>query len=343
MKNKEIYDQEYDEEYENKKRRIILLIFFLILLLILKILICIFIYRYNLRSAENVKPSDEIRDINVDDNDDGMCDLNCDTNNDGYPDLNIDTDDDKICNYNCDTTGDRIPDKDLLNQDFNNDGVCDLNCDVNGDGYPDYNIDINSDNVCDLRCVTIESDTPENSTPQTPDVPLSPENPTPQTPDAPLSPENPTPQNPDTPDVPQPDDEEKDDTYEGEYIIEFEELTSLADYKVIPGWSGYQSFVIRNNNPKPIVYDLQWVNVENNFTDTNNLYFSLIRNNSRIIKDSRAPYTNQTLKTSEVVAANSENVYKVIYEFKESGINQDIDKNKTFKTNIKVTNIEVSK
>ena len=46
---------------------------------------------------------------------------------------------------------------------------------------------------------------------------------------------------------------------------------------------------------------------------------------------------------SETRHEKPDTAYKIVYEFKESGINQDIDKNKTFKTNIKVINIEVSK
>ena len=43
------------------------------------------------------------------------------------------------------------------------------------------------------------------------------------------------------------------------------------------------------------------------------------------------------LKNNEVVAANSQNEYEIKFEFKETGINQNIDQNKTYKSNIKVT------
>ena len=97
-----------------------------------------------------------------------------------------------------------------------------------------------------------------------------------------------------------------------------------------------------NNNPKAISYDFEWINVTNNFTNANNIVYDFYRNGTKIISDSSAPYVRQTLKTNEIVAANSVNTYKIVYKFKDNGTNQNVDKNKTFKANVKVTAVAVS-
>ena len=45
----------------------------------------------------------------------------------------------------------------------------------------------------------------------------------------------------------------------------------------------------------------------------------------------------QVLKNDEVVKANSENKYVIRYEFRETNTNQNVDQNKLFKANVKVS------
>ena len=131
------------------------------------------------------------------------------------------------------------------------------------------------------------------------------------------------------------------DIYEGTYVIELQDIHSINEHNIQPGWSGTQTFKINNPNNVAITYDLEWTGITNNFTNVNNLYYSLKRDGITIIKDSRAPYGSQTLKNNETIAPNSEIEYSIVYEFKETNKNQNTDINKTFKSNIRVTAHEI--
>ena len=154
------YQEQYnllqEDEKKDKKRRAI------IILLLIAIIMCVCVlgsytyYKYRgglLQNNLNIDTDgDGIPDLNIDLNNDGVCDVNCDTDGDGNPDVNLDYNGNRKAIFNLDTNGDGKPDKNLMNQDTNGDGICDLNCDTNGDGVPDKNIDTNGDGICDVNC-----------------------------------------------------------------------------------------------------------------------------------------------------------------------------------------------
>ena len=78
------------------------------------------------------------------------------------------------------------------------------------------------------------------------------------------------------------------------------------------------------------------MNNTNTFTTANNLYFNIVRNNKLVSSDNRAPYTDKVILDNIEIPAKTEHVYSIDYEFKDTGVNQDVDQNKTFKTTIKV-------
>lgn len=94
---------------------------------------------------------DGIPDINIDINNDRIADINIDTNGDNKPDVNIDYKGNRKARFNIDTDGDGKPDFNLVN-DATGDkcSICTINCDTNGDGWPDLNIDIDGDGKPDL-------------------------------------------------------------------------------------------------------------------------------------------------------------------------------------------------
>ena len=277
--------------------------------------------------------------MNQDTNGDGKCDLNCDDNGDGWPDRNIDIDGDGKPDINIDTNGNGKPDTNLdidkdgkpdvnvdkdkdgkadwnkTNTDTNGDGKCDLNCDTNGDEWPDKNIDLdgdgkadlnidsNNDGKCDLNCDTNNDGKCDY--------------------------------NCDT------DGDGNCDTKCNEIEIILgqnffiEDIIVLKAEDVGPGWTGKQVFKIKNNSNDTVRYTLNWKNVINTFTKTNNLDYTLTRNDKKI-GFSKAPYIESPLIENEVIGPNSENTYVINYEFKETYQDQNVDQGKIFSTNLEI-------
>ena len=183
---------------------------------------------------------------------------------------------------------------------------CRLNCDTDGDGKPDRNIDLDGDGICDLNCDTEKTVVIEDK------------------------------------DVPKKDDDKKDDKKEeeekneGVFEIVFEEIKPLKSELIYPGWKGYYAFKIKNSTVKNIKYNISLVNITNNFTETNNLYYVIKKNGSVIGTEKRAPYHDEKILDNITINAKTEDNYTITYEFKDTNIPQDEDQNKTFKSTVRV-------
>ena len=277
--------------------------------------------------------------MNQDTDGDGKCNLNCDDDGDEWPDRNIDLDGDGIPDINIDTDGDGKPDTNLdidkdgnpdinvdkdkdgkgdwnkMNQDTDGDGKCDLNCDddgdewpdrnidLDGDGKPDLNVDTDNDGKCDLNCDSNKDGKCDY--------------------------------NCDT------DGDGKCDTKCDEIEIVLgknffiEDIIVLNAKDVGPGWSGEQIFKIKNDSSDTVRYTLNWKNVINTFTETNNLDYTLTRNGQKV-GISRAPYIESPLIENELINPHSENTYVIKYEFKETYQDQNLDQGKIFSTNLEI-------
>jgi hypothetical protein len=249
---------------------------------------------------------------NIDLNGDGTCDINCDPNHDGICDYNCDTTGNYICNINCDTNGDKKPD---MNIDITGNGKCDVNCDTDGDGKPDKNltnIDTNNDGKCDLNCDTDGDGWPDKSIDLDGDGICDMYCPTTSTMD--------------TINV---------GSGAEVYSVNLTELSALSDSGIMPGWSGYQSFTIKSNYKSTVYFDLAWKDVTNNFTEENNLDYT-VKRNGNVISSGKAPYSDGVFLSNQAITTNTSDVYVITYTFKETGQNQDVDKAKTFSTHVQV-------
>ena len=63
--------------------------------------------------------------------------------------------------------------------------------------------------------------------------------------------------------------------------------------------------------------------------------YTLTRNYQKI-GFSKAPYIESPLIENEVIAPNSENIYVINYEFKETYQDQNADQGKLFRTNLEI-------
>ena len=81
---------------------------------------------------------------------------------------------------------------------------------------------------------------------------------------------------------------------------------------------------------------MNWLNVKNTFTNVNNLYYTVSRNNTVLVKNARAPYKNSNIVSNITIPAKTTYTFKISFEFKNTNVNQDIDKGKTFDAKIKI-------
>jgi len=270
-----------------------------------------------------------ISNLNIDIDYDGICDINCDLNFDLIPDLNIDIDGDniadlnidynhdKIADFNIDTNGDGIANNNLdaygigvcnfncagLNN-VNNTVACTKNCDTDNDGWPDVNVDLDGNGVCDFNCEgnssTIDKD----------------------------------------------NNYYLDSEYNSKAILDIID-NGDADFYIMnpleiksesiePGWNDKYVIEVKNNAHYAVAYRIVWENVVNEFTDVNNLDYSLSRSNTGFLDNLKAPRNSIVLKDNKIIRNNSSAKFVLDISFKETGINQNIDSGKTFKGQLKI-------
>lgn len=270
-----------------------------------------------------------INNLNVDVDYDGICDVNCDLNYDLIPDINIDTngdniadvnidyDHDKTADFNIDSNGDNVPDSNLdaygtgvcnfncngINP-VNNSSYCTKNCDTDGDGWPNTNVDVNDDGICDFNC------------------------------------------NNGTSNIDKDNNYYLDSEYNSEAILDIVENDD-ADFYIMnpleiksdsiePGWNDKYVIEIKNNAHYAVAYRIVWENVTNEYTDINNLDYSLSRSNTRFLDNLKAPRNGIVLKDNLIIRNNSSAKFVLDMTFRETGINQNIDSGKTFKGQLKI-------
>jgi len=297
---------EEEEKEENKKKFVLLLIIF-ILIIIVSVIGATFSY--------NKYAGEDFEEVET-------CGVNCHTDKDKKPDLNIDYEKNGKAHFNIDTDGDMKADFNLMNQDTNNDGKCDLNCDNNKDGWPDFNIDLdgdgipdlfikqggkklthidnNRDGICDVKC--------DETLPEAPK-----------------------------------------DEYDN-VILEIEEhdkaiyyigrTKELIAHNIIPGWKEVVEFKIVNKSSSNAFFSLRWDDVINNITEENNMTYRLSRNNRMLINETRVPYKDESIFGKVMITPGTTFTYKLELEFKETGVNQNIDLNKMFNAVIKAEAIK---
>ena len=81
---------------------------------------------------------------------------------------------------------------------------------------------------------------------------------------------------------------------------------------------------------------MKWINVTNTFTNTNNLYYSVTRDKTKVINNARAPYKETDIIKEVIIPAKTSYEWTFNFEFKDTGKNQDIDMGKVFDAKIKI-------
>ena len=127
------------------------------------------------------------------------------------------------------------------------------------------------------------------------------------------------------------------DIVEGEeYVLTLTDFATYNRNNIVPGWTGSKSFKLSNNTNSPQVINMKWLNVKNTFTSVNNLYYTISRNNTVLVKNARAPYKDSNIVSNVTIPAKTTYTFKFSFEFKNTSINQDVDKGKIFDAKIKI-------
>ena len=313
---------------------------------------------------------DGVPDINIDTNDDGKCDKNCISNLVNVDkELDIDLDGDGICDVNCDTNGDKKPDekidyggnkkptfnvpdengnlKNKVNQDKNGDGICDLNCDLDDDGWPDINIDLDSDGTPDLNIDTNGDGTPDLNIDTDKDG----------KPDFNIDDDGDSKCDRNCTFVVDPSGKGGQATVgdnnvnidAAALVVAFENGNNVTVSDLYPDDQTDDDvntkvpdikFSVSNNTDKILYYNIDWINVENNF-ESNNFWFKVVSNYSGFNADwSVAPFTSGRLASKVAIAPNTKQNYTVSFTLHGTGEEQNYDQGKTFKGKISLELLE---
>ena len=339
----EQYDILLEEEEQNKKKKAFIIALVCLIIVFLSALGSTYSYikTYIKTSSSNLNidtDGDGIPDFNIDFDGDGVCDVNCDTNNDGRVDINIDYMGNRKAIFNLDTDGDGKADTNLINVDINGDGICDINCDRNNDGRPETNIDFDGDGKAEINIDTNNDGKPDINIDTNGDG----------LPDL----------NIDTDGDLKPDvnvDTNGDGKCDINCIANLENLYSGGcqdkianvtpsynkkstlfvsyqkgiDVKVIPGWSETQCFVIKNETDRNIRFNVNWIDVINDFAIDKSFTYTLKRNGTTI-GTYNIPKTNSKLLDGVLIPSNTTYTYEVKYDYHNLPESQDIDQGKTF-------------
>ena len=112
---------------------------------------------------------------------------------------------------------------------------------------------------------------------------------------------------------------------------------------LIPGQSVSISFQVENTGTVPAIYNLDMIEVENNFDPTSDLVYTVTStNNGGHVKDKEAPIKNETLIRNILIQPGEENIqeYTLTLLFKETKTNQDTNQEKTFEGKVQINKLE---
>ena len=347
----EQYDLLIEEEKEKQKKKTFWILFFCLIIILFSVLGATYSYYRVYVGAEkndlNIDTDgDGIPDLNIDTNGDGKCDVNCDKDKNRKPYLNVSLDKKQLDPlFNLDTDKDGVPDKNLMNQDTDGDGTCDLNCDTNGDGFPDKNIDLDGDGICDLYCDTIEDgkctlncDTDGDGIC---DLNCDSKEEEGCTLNCDTDGDGNCDKNCDTD-----GDGTCDLNCDDEPIVDVKNAILHVYYKkdvtalnVAPGWKDILRFTVENQSNKTMVFDIEWVDVLNEFHVDKTLTYSLFKDGMLKSQDIPVPKANTKLLEGIVIPANQTYLYEIEYHFNDlPDVDQTMDLGKSFTAKLEVKN-----
>ena len=114
----------------------------------------------------------------------------------------------------------------------------------------------------------------------------------------------------------------------------------LVSADIEPGWNGTYVLKIKNDADYAVAYKIVWRDVFNDFTDVNNLDYFITRSNISYLNNLKAPRKETFLDDEVLIRRKTTVKYVLRMNWKETGINQNIDSGKTFKGKLYIETIK---
>lgn len=130
--------------------------------------------------------------------------------------------------------------------------------------------------------------------------------------------------------------EEEENKLNDNIIVEYIDTSNVSMVNFKPGEEIIKTFSVINNGDNIEYYDINLENVANNFNDLNDLIYSLESDGGAYVYLNKAPISSVSIASNIKIAPQEKHMYTFKIMFKKLDIDQSINLNKTFSSNIKV-------
>ena len=104
--------------------------------------------------------------------------------------------------------------------------------------------------------------------------------------------------------------------------------------KILPGQYVQKSFTVENTGTVDTTYSIYLNNVENNFVTKSDLVYESITTDGRVVNQTICPNSNTVIATGVSLPVGTTHHYTIRITFKETNLNQDDNKGKSFTAKI---------
>ena len=129
-----------------------------------------------------------------------------------------------------------------------------------------------------------------------------------------------------------------------EYSISilFNAGTEFIAEEIEPGWESTASkdFKISNTGNLKANYNVVFKNIENTFTNIEDLRYTIKCNGEDVLVDQTLPTTESIILENQEIDVNQVNNYQIFFKYIDTNENQDIDINKRYKMAVDITPAE---
>lgn len=122
----------------------------------------------------------------------------------------------------------------------------------------------------------------------------------------------------------------------GNMEVTFTDGQQIAANNLIPGDYVEKEFTVTNTGDVPTSYGIYFNNVENTFSNPDDLVYELISENGTNVSQTKCPIIDDTIKNAVAIDVGQTHHYTLKLTFKETGENQDINKGKIFSSIINI-------
>lgn len=127
-----------------------------------------------------------------------------------------------------------------------------------------------------------------------------------------------------------------------ELVILYNAGTEFVAEDIIPGWEsiGAKDFSVSNNGNLSADYNIVFTNIENTFTNLQELRYTIKCNGVVLLDDMPVPASEQIILEKQTIFPGTVNNYEIFFKYVETGVAQNEDAAKNYKLSVMVTPTE---